>query len=95
MRIILLGSHEQNHKHGFLSHFHGHSNTHGKVDPSTLATSKGLRVLKWSFIGMMVTAILQFIIVFMSGSVALLADTIHNFGDSATAIPLAIVFLMA
>lgn len=62
---------------------------------STLATSKGLRVLKWSFIGMMVTAILQFIIVFMSGSVALLADTIHNFGDSATAIPLAIVFLMA
>ncbi|AAM32906.1 Cobalt-zinc-cadmium resistance protein [Methanosarcina mazei TMA] len=44
---------------------------------------------------MMVTAILQFIIVFMSGSVALLADTIHNFGDSATAIPLAIVFLMA
>ena len=87
--------HEQNHKHGFFSHFHGHSHTHGKVDPSTIATSKGLRVLKWSFIGMMITAVLQFIIVFMSGSVALLADTIHNFGDAATAIPLAIAFILA
>ncbi|HBM79972.1 MAG TPA: cation transporter, partial [Clostridiaceae bacterium] len=87
--------HEQNHKHGFFSHFHGHSHTHGKVDPSTLATSKGLRVLKWSFIGMMITAILQVVIVSMSGSVALLADTIHNFGDAATAIPLAIAFYMA
>lgn len=87
--------HEQNHKQGFFSYFHGHSHTHGKVDPSTIATNKGLRVLKWSFIGMMITAILQFIIVFMSGSVALLADTIHNFGDAATAIPLAIAFYMA
>ena len=86
--------HKQNHKHGFFSHFHGHSHTHGKMDPPTLATSKGLRVLKWSFIGMMITAILQFIIVFMSGSVALLADTIHNFGDAATAIPLAIAFIL-
>jgi divalent metal cation (Fe/Co/Zn/Cd) transporter len=44
---------------------------------------------------MMITAVLQFIIVFMSGSVAFLADTIHNFGDAATAIPLAIAFILA
>jgi cation diffusion facilitator family transporter len=44
---------------------------------------------------MMITAILQIFIVFMSGSVALLADTIPNFGDAATAIPLAVAFYMA
>ena len=47
--------HEQNHKHGFFSHFHGHSHTHGKVDPSTLATSKGLWAVKWSFIAMIIS----------------------------------------
>jgi len=79
------------------SHVHslGHSHTHGTVDPSILATSKGLRAVKWSFIGLMITAVLQIIIVFMSGSVALLADTIHNFGDASTAIPLAIAFSLA
>jgi cation diffusion facilitator family transporter len=65
------------------------------VDPSILATSKGLWAVKWSFIGLMVTAVLQIIIVYISGSVALLADTIHNFGDASTAIPLAIAFSLA
>jgi cation diffusion facilitator family transporter len=65
------------------------------VDPSILSTSKGLWAVKWSFIGLMITAVLQIIIVFMSGSVALLADTIHNFGDASTAIPLAIAFSLA
>ncbi|HIH75550.1 MAG TPA: cation transporter [Methanosarcina sp.] len=74
---------------------HGHSHTHGRVDPSLTTTSKGLWAVKWSFIGLMVTAILQIIIVYISGSVALLADTIHNFGDASTAIPLAIAFSLA
>ena len=43
----------------------------------------------------MVTALLQVAVVFVSGSVGLLADTIHNFGDAATAIPLGIAFLFA
>jgi len=76
-------------------HSNRHSHTHGTVDPSILATSKGLWAVKWSFIGLMVTAVLQIIIVYMSGSVALLADTIHNFGDASTAIPLAIAFSLA
>lgn len=77
------------------AHSHGHSHTHGTVDPSILATNKGLWAVKWSFIGLMITAVLQIVIFFKSGSVALLADTIHNFGDASTAIPLAIAFSLA
>lgn len=43
----------------------------------------------------MATALCQVVVVAISGSVALLADTIHNFGDAATAIPLGIAFLFA
>lgn len=69
---------------------HGH--THGFVDPSIASTARGIWALKWSFAGLMVTALLQVIVVWLSGSVALLADTMHNFGDAATAIPLWIAF---
>ena len=93
-----LSPHELFHKL-FCNHSHkhspGHSHTHGTVDPSILATSKGLWAVKWSFIGLLITAVLQIIIVYISGSVALLADTIHNFGDASTAIPLAIAFSLA
>src|SRR5262249_45806502 len=51
--------------------------------------------IKWSFVGLAGTALLQLVVVLLSGSVALLADTIHNFGDAATAIPLAIAFWFA
>ncbi|WP_440954558.1 cation diffusion facilitator family transporter [Methanosarcina sp. Mfa9] len=65
------------------------------MDPSILATEKGIWAVKWSFVGLMITAIMQIFIVYISGSVALLADTIHNFGDASTAIPLAIAFSLA
>lgn len=74
-------------------HHHGH--VHGVVDPSIVATSRGFRVLTWSAIGLAATALLQVTIVPLSGSVALLADTIHNFADAATAIPLGIAFALA
>jgi cation diffusion facilitator family transporter len=64
------------------------------VDPSIASTTRGLWALKWSFIGLMITALLQVVVVVMSDSVALLADTIHNFADAATAIPLGIAFLL-
>lgn len=78
-------------------HIHSskHTHIHGSIDPSILATEKGMWAVKWSFIGMMVTAIIQVFIVSISGSVALLADTIHNFGDALTAIPLVIAFSLA
>ena len=69
---------------------HGH--THGTIDPSILTTGKGIWALKWSFIGLFITAILQAVVVWYTGSVALLADTIHNFSDATTAIPLWIAF---
>lgn len=72
---------------------HGHS--HGTVDPSIASTSRGLWALKWSFGALLVTALFQALVVVWSGSVALLADTIHNFADAATAIPLAVAFLLA
>src|SRR5262245_16622334 len=75
------------------AHSHGHS--HGMVDASIASSERGLWAVKWSFVGLAATALLQLVVVFLSGSVALLADTIHNFGDAATAIPLAIAFWFA
>lgn len=50
--------------------------------------------IKWSFVILGVTALLQLVVVVTSGSVALLADTIHNIGDATTAIPLWIAFAL-
>ena len=83
---------DETHHHG---HEHGHAHSHGVVDPSIASTDRGLWALKWSFIGLLATAILQLIVVVLSGSVALLADTIHNFADASTAIPLGIAFVLA
>ena len=83
--------HHHNHGHG---HDHGHGHTHGVVDPSIASTARGLWALKWSFIGLMITALFQVVVVVLSRSVALLADTIHNFADAATAIPLGIAFVL-
>jgi cation diffusion facilitator family transporter len=74
---------------------HGHGHTHGAIDPSVLTTERGIWAVKWSFIGLFATAIFQIVIALLSGSVALLADTIHNIGDAATAIPLWIAFKLA
>jgi cation diffusion facilitator family transporter len=65
------------------------------IDYSITTTARGIWAIKWSFVILMATAILQVVVVLMSGSVALLADTIHNFGDAATAIPLWIAFMLA
>ena len=81
--------------HSDAPHSHEHGHTHGAVDPSIFTTQRGIWAIKWSFIGLFLTAIFQLIVVWYSGSVALLADTIHNFGDAATAIPLWIAFLLA
>jgi cation diffusion facilitator family transporter len=86
--------HDHPHNHGH-DHSPGHGDTHGIVDPSITTSDRGLWAIKWSFVGLAATAALQLFVVFISSSVALLADTIHNFGDAATAIPLAIAFWFA
>lgn len=75
-------------------HDHVHSHTHGAVDPSIATSERGIWAVKWSFAGLFATALLQVVVVVFSGSVALLSDTIHNFGDAATAIPLWIAFAL-
>lgn len=76
-------------------HEHHRRHSHGVVDPSIVSTSRGLWALKWSFVGLMATALLQVVVVTVTGSVALLADTVHNFADAATAIPLGVAFWLA
>lgn len=75
--------------------FTGHDHSHGTIDPALLTTEKGIQAIKWSLAVLMLTALLQGAVVTVTSSVALLADTIHNFGDAATGIPLWIAFLMA
>jgi cation diffusion facilitator family transporter len=76
-------------------HAHRHGHTHGAVDPSITTSARGIWAIKWSFVGLMITALLQVVVVWISGSVALLADTIHNFADATTAIPLWVAFTLA
>lgn len=84
--------HDQGHGHGEAG---GHGHTHGVMDPSIATTERGIWAIKWSFIGLAITAVAQMVVVWLSGSVALLADTIHNVGDASTAIPLYVAFWFA
>ena len=91
-----FGSH--GHDHAGHGHGHGgsaHGHTHGVIDPSIATTERGIWAIKWSFAILALTAALQLVVVAISGSVALFADTIHNLGDAGTAIPLWIAFVLA
>jgi len=82
--------------HGHGGHDHGpHGHTHGVIDATIATTDRGIWAIKWSFVILAVTAALQMAVFALSGSVALLADTIHNVGDATTAIPLWIAFILA
>jgi cation diffusion facilitator family transporter len=83
------------HGHGGHGHGgHGHSHSHGLVDPSIKRSREGLRAVALALGVLGATAALQAGVFVASGSVALLADLIHNVGDAATAIPLGIAFLL-
>lgn len=88
-------AHGHGHHHGHSHGPGGHAHTHGVIDPSLATTARGIWAVKWSFIILAATAALQLAVVFVSGSVALLADTIHNIGDATTAIPLWAAFVLA
>jgi cation diffusion facilitator family transporter len=75
-----------------MAHDHGHS--HGLVDRSIVRSRAGMRAVAISLGVLGLTAVLQAIIFAASGSVALLADLIHNAGDALTAIPLGIAFFL-
>jgi cation diffusion facilitator family transporter len=76
-------------------HHHGdHGHTHGLLDPSIKRSRAGVRAVLLSLLVLGLTALAQLAIFAATGSIALLADLIHNFGDAATAIPVGAAFLM-
>ena len=72
----------------------GHGHSHGGMDPGLLRSRDAMRALLVSLVVLGVTAAFQAVIVVVSGSVALLADTVHNVGDALTAVPLGVAFLL-
>jgi cation diffusion facilitator family transporter len=90
---------EHGHSHGrvrgFLASVVGHSHDPAdSFDDALTSSARGIRAVKVSLVGLGITAVLQLGVVLISGSVALLADTIHNFSDALTAIPLWIAFAL-
>ncbi|MGW3963548.1 cation diffusion facilitator family transporter [Amycolatopsis sp. NPDC005003] len=84
---------------------HGHGHRHSRwrphshdsadrVDHALETSRRGIRALAWSFAALSVTAVAQLVLVLVTGSVALLGDTIHNFADALTAVPLGVAFLL-
>ncbi len=72
----------------------GHGHSHGLVDPSIKRSREGLRVVGLSLALLGLSALAQAVIYLATGSVALLADLIHNAGDALTAVPLGVAFLL-
>ncbi|NWJ94372.1 MAG: cation diffusion facilitator family transporter [Chloroflexi bacterium] len=96
------GHDEHEHEHGgkgwlgkIFPFFHGHSHGDANIDAAMETNERGIWALKVSLLMLTVTATFQVAIVLISGSVALLADTIHNFSDALTAIPLWIAFALS
>ena len=89
--------HNHDHTHGFwgtvkeffVPHTHDPSDS---IDDALEASKEGVRALKISLFLLLGTAALQLVVVLISGSVALFADTVHNFSDALTAVPLWIAF---
>lgn len=90
-------AHDHDHAHGDHGHDHAHGehgHSHGLVDRSIMRSRAGIRAVLWSLAILGVTALIQGVILVATGSVALLADLIHNVGDAATAIPVGVAFVL-
>jgi cation diffusion facilitator family transporter len=77
--------------HAFRPHTHESAD---KIDPALEASAEGIRALWISLAVLGATTVLQAAVVAVSGSVALLGDTIHNAADALTAVPLGLAFLL-
>jgi divalent metal cation (Fe/Co/Zn/Cd) transporter len=81
-----------------MRHGHSHSHSHDSadlVDDALDSDAAGRRALLISLVGLVLTAAVQTVVVVLSGSVALLGDTLHNIADALTAVPLLIAFRLA
>jgi cation diffusion facilitator family transporter len=92
--------HAHDHGHGPLAWLksivapHSHDAA-DSVDTALESNAAGVRAVKISLFVLLATACAQLVVVLVSGSVALLADTVHNFSDALTAVPLWIAFVLA
>jgi cation diffusion facilitator family transporter len=85
------------HHHEAQDHGHGHGHhrhAHGMVDPAIARSRDGIRAVAVSLAVLATAAAAQTAIFVASGSVALLADVIHNYGDALTALPLGVAFFL-
>jgi len=78
-------------RHALKPHSHDSAD---RLDTALETSKRGMRTLAWSFAALFATALAQLALVAVTGSVALLGDTIHNFADALTALPLGIAFLL-
>jgi cation diffusion facilitator family transporter len=76
----------------FAPHSHDAADS---IDDALESSAAGIRAVKVSLAVLGLTAVAQIVVVIVSGSVALAADTIHNFSDALTAVPLWIAFALA
>ncbi len=93
------GDHDHPHTHPDDDHRHDHGpgrhgHSHGLVDPTIVRSRAGVKAVSISLGVLVAASLIQVGIFVLSGSVALLADLIHNFGDASTAIPLGIAFFL-
>jgi cation diffusion facilitator family transporter len=86
-------AHGQEHAHSH-GHEHAHGHSHGLIDESIKRSREGIRAVAMSLAVLGLTAVGQALVFSASGSVALLADLIHNAGDALTALPLAAAFAL-
>lgn len=102
-RVAAGHTHEHDHAHDH-SHHHGHDHSgdghaghghsHGLIDDSIKRSREGIHAVSLSLAVLGLTAVAQLAVFLASGSIALLADLIHNFGDALTAVPLGIAFAL-
>ena len=85
-----LHDHEDHPPHGGG----GHGHSHGLVDRSIVRSHEGVKAVSISLAVLALAACAQVAIFVLAGSVALLADLVHNFGDALTAVPLGIAFFI-
>jgi cation diffusion facilitator family transporter len=86
-------THDEPHRHGHRMLPHSHDAA-DRLDPALEGSRRGVRAVWLSFAVLLVTATLQAVVVALSGSVALLGDTLHNVADALTAVPLAAAFVL-
>jgi len=79
---------------GLRDMFHPHAHGAPATDRTLESTAEGIRAVLFSLGGLALTAAVELLVTVLTGSVALLADTVHNFADALTAVPLALAFRM-